>query len=173
MLWFLDRVRSGDVTLAEINERFDDAFDANNLLSFIANVNASHSNARVIEVVSVTPISVQLLIDNGSGGGVLSVSLQTRLADGVISGLFVPFFEDTIRTSETQALSSTEVADAFENVGQDTSLLVAQVNSAGQCVPLLERNATTLRAVGSVFKIYSLAAVASACLLYTSPSPRD
>ena len=162
VLWFLDRVRSGDVTLAEINERFDDAFDANNLLSFIANVNASHSNARVIEVVSVTPISVQLLIDNGSGGGVLSVSLQTRLADGVISGLFVPFFEDTIRTSETQALSSTEVADAFENVGQDTSLLVAQVNSAGQCVPLLERNATTLRAVGSVFKIYSLAAVASA-----------
>ena len=162
VLWFLDRVRDGNVTLAEINERFDDVFDANNLLSFFDCLNASHSSARVIDVVSVTPNSVRLLIDNGSGGGVLSVSLQARLADGVISSLFVPFFEDTLRTPETQALSSVEVADAFEDVGQDTSLLVAQVNSAGQCVPQLERNATTSRAVGSVFKIYSLAAVAGA-----------
>lgn len=160
--WIIDRIRDADVSIADINERFVPAFDANNLLGFFDSLNQTYSNLDIVEVVTVTPILISVVIDDGEGAQPLSVTVRTRLSDGVITQFAASNAPATNQRAQDQNLTPEQVADTFETLADGVSLMVAEVDSDNQCTPLLERNMNTRRTIGSTFKVYSLAALADA-----------
>jgi hypothetical protein len=163
--WFLSELAAGETTTAqEVNDHFDASWlavnDVNATINFIASVRAGYPNAQIVDVVSVTPMRATALIDTpGSGLPSGFMSFGTRFSPpGKIVQLGVNSFSNLLYPEDTN-LTLTQAADKFATLSSAPGLLIARINSNGQCLAMEDRSANQLRATASVFKIFSLGAV--------------
>ncbi|GAB4199934.1 MAG: hypothetical protein Tsb002_35800 [Wenzhouxiangellaceae bacterium] len=166
--WILEQLALSDTSLAEINQRFDPAWlasiSAEQTRSFIAAVRADYPSARIVDVVAVTPVSVVVVIQGQDATANRAfLSLEARYTGGQrIIAFGVNFYGGTLQFPADQNLTLDQAADKFTTLAADTGLLVARIDDNGVCQPIIERNASTLRATGSIFKTWVLGGAAEA-----------
>lgn len=167
--WLIEQLATNSTSLADINARFTPAFIQNStavgLQDFIDGLrNGDFRNARVIDAVAVTPVSISAVIRNNEPNATEGFLTITTLFGGSaqIDQLFVNPFGGTVQFFNDQNLTIEQAADDFMATGTDNSLVVARINSSNQCEPIVERQAQTPRATASVFKVWVLGALAQA-----------
>ncbi|MEM9531025.1 MAG: serine hydrolase [Pseudomonadota bacterium] len=168
--WFLAQTVPGVVPSdQDIQDNFTDNFIAsqsiNGLRDFLLSVQTNYPNARVTDLIGISPLQFNGLI-TGSNGNEAFVVLGASFTTDKISQLSVSFFGTGgggVITVDDLNLTLEQAADKFMTLSTEAGLLLARVNrQTNQCEPVLERDAATLRATASVFKIFSLGAVADA-----------
>jgi len=169
MSWFVDQLAAASTSLADINARFAPEFlqsvPAADLQSFIDGLRTGNfGNAEIIDLVTVTPAVITAVIRNDATDAVEGfVNLSTRLdGAGLITQLSVNNFGGNVQFFNDQSLTLEQAADDFMNTGADNSLVVARINSANQCIPIVARQADTPRTIASIFKVWVLGTLGQA-----------
>lgn len=161
LTWVLDVLNGSDPEIAEIEERFDDAFRAQVPPEQMAPVwqqmrsGGPYTLTRVEGDTAV--LAARLEAEDGTD---LDVSVVAD-GDGVMSGLtFTPAAPEDAGAA---AASTEEVVSALEGLGAagQAQVLIARVQD-GECVPVSEVDAETPGPIGSAFKLYVLATVVDA-----------
>ena len=166
--WFINELSvSETTTAAEVRERFSSAFIASSgaqgLADFLNGLRTGNfGDAGVIDLVAATPILTTTVIATSEETLQGFVNLGVDLSTGLISQLSVQNFGGTVQFAADQQMTMAQAADQYIASADDNSLLVARINRANQCVPILERNSTIPRATASLFKIWSLGSLARA-----------
>lgn len=166
--WILEQLALNDTSLAEINQHFDPAWlasiDARQTRNFIAAVRADYPSAEIVDVVAVTPVSVVVVIQGQDASANRAfLTLEARYTEGQrIISFGVNFYSGTLQFPEDQNLTLGEAVDQFTTLAADTSMLVARIDDDGLCQPIIERDASTRRATGSIFKTWVLGGTAEA-----------
>lgn len=160
--WIVDQIRLGNPSISELESRLSPAFNPQDIQNFINSLHQSYPNLSITEFPIVTPLLVSGIADNGGTGQPITINITTRLSDGLISLFGVTNFSGSSIRAQDQNLTAQAVTDLLATSADGVSLMVARVNSANQCVPVLAVNEDIPRGVGSTFKIYVLAALASA-----------
>jgi beta-lactamase class A len=171
LTWLLSELAEGETTtVAEVNARFDPAWlsqiDATATINFINSVRSSYPNARITDVISVTPTQITALIDSPGSplpSGFLTFGTRFVGAQG-INQFGVNSFGSVIYAEDT-ALTLAQAMDKFMTLSTAPGILAARINSNNQCVPIDARNSTALRATASIFKIWVLGGVGRAVQL--------
>ncbi len=162
--WVIDELAASETTsLAEIQARFSGGFDQPGLVSFFNDVlRPQFPNAVVIDVVGVSPTRATVVIDGDNPASELGyLNLWTQYAgSGLITYFSVGNFSGSVQFPGDQDLTLGEAADHFQGLTPANSLYIGRVDSQGQCSPVLQREGQTPRALGSIFKMWVLAAVA-------------
>ncbi len=167
--WLLSELAAGETTsVTEVNQHFDPTWlasiNATATINFIDSVRSSYPNARITDVISVTPMRITALIDSpGSPLPSGFLNFGTRFSGGGLITLFgVNSFTSTMYTVDT-TLTMTQAADKFATLSTLPALLVGRINaSTGQCSAIENRFASTPRSTASIFKIWVLGGVARA-----------
>ena len=151
----------------EIQQHFTSTWLATNDVQatrdFLLAVQSDYPDARVTDVVGITPMQFTGLI-TGSNGNEAFVVLTTTFAGGQINQLGVNFFgtgAGSVIFGADAALDLDQAADRFATLSEEPGLLVARIVE-GQCVPVVARGALDLRATASIFKIWVLGGVGDA-----------
>jgi beta-lactamase class A len=160
--WLLSELAVGQTTsVAEVNAHFDPAWlgqiDATATINFINAVRTSYPNARVTDVISVTPTQITALIDSPGSpppSGFLTFGTRFVGAQG-INQFGVNNFGSAIYV-EDAALTLAQAMDKFITLSTAPGMLAARINSNNQCVAIEARSSTALRATASIFKIWVL-----------------
>ncbi|WP_395373281.1 serine hydrolase [Marinicella sp. W31] len=166
--WVLQQLAQDDTSLGEINTHFDASWlsqiTAEQTRDFIQSVRTDYPDAVVVDVLEVTPVSVNVIIQGQNASAFRAfLSLQARYSQGQkIVSFGVNFYAGTLQYPEDQNLTLTQAADKFATLAADTGLLIAYIDENNQCQPILNRDATTLRATGSIFKAWVLGGLAEA-----------
>ncbi len=163
--WILSELQAGEnTTAAEVQPRFIDAFNANDIADFINTLRTLWPDAFVSDIVALTPVSTTVVIDSANPGTNASgfLNLQTQFAgEGLVQFFSVSNYFGSVQFPDDQSLTLTQAVDELVTVAPATSVLVARIED-NQCVPIIDRNASTLRGTGSIFKIWVLGAIAEA-----------
>ena len=166
--WILQQLAQSDTSLAEINARFDPTWlsqiSAEQTRDFIQAVRTDYPSAVVVDVVAVTPVALTVVIQGQDANAFRAfLNLEARYSQGQRIVTFgVNFYGGTLQFPEDQNLTLTQAADKFATLAADTGLLIAYIDDNNQCQPILDRNASTLRATGSIFKAWVLGGLADA-----------
>jgi hypothetical protein len=167
--WLLDRfAESSPFTDAEISERFSAAFLAGTNFDAVRDFLEGSRNLvpspRLTDPVGMAPMQMTGLITGQNGREAFFV-LNVGLSDGKIDSLSISDFgtgQGTVVRASDRALNLEQAADRFASLYAQQGLLVARVDGAGACQPVVERDAMTPRSTASIFKIWILAGVADA-----------
>lgn len=167
--WVLAELAAGETTtIDEINAHFDAAWlaqtNATQTQTFINAVRTSYPNARVTDVITVTPHRLVLLIDSpGSPPPSGYMVFGTRYAAGQkIVQFGVSGYGGSVQFPADQSLTLTQAADKFTTLSALPSLMVGRIGANGNCSVTVDRGANTVRATGSVFKLWVLGGAARA-----------
>jgi len=166
--WILQQLAQSDTSLAEINAHFDASWlsqiSAEQTRDFIDAVRSDYPSAVVVDVVSVTPVALSVIIQGQDANAFRAfLNLQARYSEGQrIVSFGVNFYGGTLQFPEDQNLTLTQAADKFVTLAADTGLLIAYIDENDQCQPILNRNASTELATGSIFKAWVLGGLADA-----------
>ena len=166
--WILQQLSQSDTSIAEINEHFDPSWlsqiTAEQTRDFIQSIRTDYPSAQVVDVVAVTPVSLNVVIQGQDANAFRSfLNLQARYSEGQKIVTFgVNFYGGTLQFPEDQNLSLSQAADKFTTLAADTGVLIAYIDDDNQCQPIIERNASDLRATGSIFKAWVLGGLAEA-----------
>jgi hypothetical protein len=171
LTWLLSELAAAETTtVAEVNAHFDPAWlaqvDANATINFINSVRTSYPNARVTDVIGVTPTQITALIDSPGSpppSGFLVFGTRFVGAQG-INQFGVNGFSSVIY-AEDAALTLAQAMDKFITLSTAPAMLAARINSNNQCVAIEARNSTSLRATASIFKLWVLGGVGRALQL--------
>ncbi len=170
LAWFLEQLAKPDTSIEEINAHFSSGWLSNTLSAedtrdFIASVRSGYPNGKIIDPVSVTPVSITFVIrspsDNTKQGWVV---FGTAPVGGKIEILGVYPLGTSVMYQQDQALSMSAAADKFQTLSANPALLVARINNQGQCSVIESRLGNELRATASVFKIWVMGGVARAVM---------
>lgn len=165
--WLLGELAADETTsIAEVNAHFDAGWlaqiSAAELQAFIGSVRSSYPDARITDPITVTPTRVYAIIGTpGSGqpSGFLQFGARFSGAQGI--NLFgVSGYGGSVQYPADQNLGLAQAAERFTTLSSGASLLVGRIDAAGQCTALVQRDADTLRALASVFKVWVLGGVA-------------
>jgi beta-lactamase class A len=167
--WLLSELASGAVTTeAEVNAHFTAGWLAGNnaaaTVAFINSIRATYPDAYIADLVAATPTRVTATLRSPANASVGYFSFGTRYADTQrINTLGVSGFNgNSVIFPVDQNLTLAQAADKFASISSAPGLLVARVDGAGQCQPIVSRNPDTLRATASVFKTWVLGGAAVA-----------
>jgi hypothetical protein len=171
LTWLLSELAAGEsTTVAEVNIHFDPAWlsqiDATATINFINAVRMEYPNARVTDVISVTPTQITALIDSPGSplpSGFLVFGTRFVGAQG-INQFGVNGFSSVIY-AEDSALTLAQAMDKFVTLSTAPGMLAARINSNNQCVAIDARNGAALRATASIFKLWVLGGVGRALQL--------
>ncbi|AKS42450.1 serine hydrolase [Wenzhouxiangella marina] len=162
--WIVGELAAGENTsLAEIQARFSPGFDPASLVDFFNNnLRPAYPNARIVDVIGLSPTRATFVID---GDNPASSFGFVNVWSGYSGSQLVTFFQvspfsGSVQYPADQTLSLEQAADAYMGLAANNALLVARIDSNGQCRGVLERSATSPRALGSIFKMWVLAALA-------------
>lgn len=180
--WLLGELQAGAATTTdEVNAHFDPAWLASvnvaQTIAFIDSVRTSYPNARITDLVSHTPTRLTAVIDSpGSPPPSGFLVFGTRYAGaGLIVQFGVSSFGGSVQFPVDTTLTLAQAADKFATLSTAPALLVGRIGANGVCSSIESRNAATLRATGSVFKMWVLGgtarAVANGSLLSTDSVP--
>jgi hypothetical protein len=164
--WVMGELAAGETTtLEEINEHFDPAWLAivspAQTQAFMATLRSSYPNARIRDVVGLSPIRAAVVVEALGGGlpyGYLTIGTRYT-GSRRITTLGANNYSGSVQYPADQALSLVQAADKFTTLSTAPSLLVGRIASGGQCTVLADRNAGVPRATASIFKIYVLGGI--------------
>ena len=162
--WILEQLAQNNSSIADIEAHFA-AGSAQDWQSFFNQLRADgFSNAKLLDVLFSTPVSMGAILGTGEPGAPEGfVTVQSQYAgEGLITSFGVQPYGGTVQYQNDQNLTMEQAVADYMALGTENSLLVARINSAGQCEAIVEREADTPRALASVFKIWVLGAVAKA-----------
>jgi hypothetical protein len=170
LAWLLGELAAAETTtLAEIEEHFDPAWlaqtPAAQTQAFIASIRDSYPDARITDVIALTPVRATVLIDSpGSPPPSGFVSFGTRYAGGGrIVQLGVSSFAGSVMFPADQNLTLAQAVARFAMLSPAPSLLVGRIGrDSGQCTPIAGHEADTPRATASIFKTWLLGTVGRA-----------
>ena len=162
MQWLIGELAVGETTtLAEATAHFDPAFDFSAMANFVNQVRSQHPNARISDVVAVTPVKTVVVIDSPgdpSPSGYLILGAHYTGAKKIVE-LYVYDYYGSVQYPADQTLSLVQAATKFATLSSAPSLLIGRINSANQCTALQDRNANTPRATASIFKTWILGGI--------------
>lgn len=160
--WLISELAAGETTsLAEVTAHFDPAFNYPAMVSFLIQVRSEHPNARITDVVAVTPVKSVVVIDSPgdpSPSGYMIVGAQYTGAKKIVE-LYVFDYFGSVQYPADQTLTMLQAANKFATLSSAPSLLVGRINSANQCTTIQDRNANTPRATASIFKTWVVGGV--------------
>ena len=167
--WLLDQTAGTDeFTDARIKEHFSDQWLAQNSLdqtrTLLEETRLTYPDARLTDPVATTSTAMTGVFTAATGLDAYFV-LNSNLAEGKITGLSVynwGYGTASVVSASDATLNFEQAADRFTSLSAQPSLLVARINEANQCEPLVTRDADVLRSIASVFKIWILAGVVDA-----------
>lgn len=167
--WLIGELAVGETTTtAEVNAHFDSAWLSTTSVpqtqAFIQAVRTSYPNAKIVDVVGVTPVQVTAVIGSPDGDPPYGyLQFGTRYTSGSrIVQFGVSGYGGTVQYPVDQTLTLGQAADKFATLSPSASLLVGRIDTAGQCTTLQDRNATIARATASIFKIWVLGGLGEA-----------
>ena len=151
--------------LNDISNHFSSAWDPQAALDFINLLKVDYPGARIVDILTVTPVSVRAVIQSGDGtSGLGFLNMDVVWAENQKIGYFsvngIGGSVLALQYLDDQNLTLSQAADKFQTISAANSILIARINSAGQCLTVEGREATTLRATASIFKIWVLGAIA-------------
>ena len=166
--WLLSELAAGEnTTAAEVNAHFSPTWLSQipvaNTISFIDSVRTNFQNAKVIDVISVTPMRITALIDTPNTGapyGFLNFGSEYQGA-GLID-LFGNSSFTSLQYLEDTTLSLPQAVAKFGTLAAQTGVFVGRINTANQCVSLQSSNQTALFNTASIFKTWVLGGAARA-----------
>lgn len=165
LAWVLSELQTGEnTTLAEVQAHFDPTFDAAAMQTFMNDLRGYFPDARVIDVVGVTPVALTAVIDSPDQApphGWLLLNARYT-GDNLIRYFGVYNIGDTVVYPVDQNLDLTQAADKFVTLSANPGLVVARIRGNQVCEVVTGRNEATLRATASIFKIWVLGSVAQA-----------
>ncbi len=157
--WLISELAAAETTtLAEVTAHFDPAFNYPSMQAFMQQVRAEHPNARITDVVAITPVKTVVVIDSPgdpSPSGYVTVGAHYTGAKKIVE-LYVQNYFGSVQYPADQTLTMVQAADRFATLSSAPALLVGRINSANQCTTMQDRNANTPRATASIFKIWVL-----------------
>ncbi|HET9033575.1 MAG TPA: serine hydrolase [Dokdonella sp.] len=160
--WLVSELAAGETTtLAEVSAHFDPSFNYPGMVSFINQVRSEHPNARISDVVTVTPVTTVVVIDSPgdpSPSGYMIVGAHYTGAKKIVEVYVFDYF-GSVQYPADQTLTMAQAATKFATLSSAPSLLVGRINSANQCTTIQDRNANTPRATASIFKTWVLGGV--------------
>lgn len=166
--WVLAQLAAGSTSVADINAHFTTqalaSTSATQWQNFFQSLRTASPNAIVVDLIAATPISIAARIGTpGQPATGFRLDLTTTYAGGRINALAAGAVALDARPqlAADQVLTLAQAADKVLALWPQSSVLVAEIVDT-QCVPILERNATTPRATASVFKTWVLGALAQA-----------
>jgi hypothetical protein len=162
--WIIDELDAAETTtLAEIQAHFTTAFDQPSLVGFFNDVlRPGWPNARIVDILGISPTQATVVIEGDAPGAPFGfVNLKAQYSGSQLASFFsVGNYFGTVQFPADQTLTLTEAADQFMGLSASNSLFVGRIDSLGQCQSVMDRSAQTPRALGSVFKMWVLAALA-------------
>jgi hypothetical protein len=163
--WILSELASGETTTpAEISAHFDPAWTVPvaETQAFFQTLRTTFADARVTDVVAVTPVQVTVVIDtpgSGAPSGYLNLNVRYSGAQGIVQ-FGVSNFNGQLQYPEDQALDLAQAVAKFHTLSGTPALLVGRIGTDGQCSQVADDAAGELRATASIFKIWVLGGVA-------------
>jgi hypothetical protein len=162
--WIIDELAVGETTtLAEIQARFSTGFNQPALVDFFNNVlRVDYPDARVVDVVGLSPVRATVVIEGDNPNSDFGfVNIWARYTGSELVTFFqVSPFGGSVQFPADQQRNLAEAADHYQGLAADNGLFVGRIEPDGQCTSVIEREADTPRALGSIFKIWVLAALA-------------
>ncbi len=160
--WLIGELAAGETTtLSEVGAHFDPAFNYPSMQAFMQQVRSEHPNARITDVVAVTPVKTVVVIDSPgdpSPSGYVTVGAHYTGTRKIVE-LYVFDYFGSVQYLADQTLTMVQAANRFATLSSAPSLLVGRINSANQCTTMQDRNADTPRATASIFKTWVLGGV--------------
>lgn len=163
--WLLGELQVGaSTTLAEVQQRFVAGFDPQQMVDFIALLRSEFPNARILDVIGITPVAATVVIDGDSGPAATGfVQLRSQFSGaGQVTFIQVSNFFGSVQFPADTTLTLEQAADRFMTLGSENGLFVGYIDDSGACQGLVERSPDTPRALGSIFKTWVLGALAEA-----------
>ena len=161
--WLISELAAGETTtLAEATAHFDPMFDLTSMAAFVNQVRSEHPNARIADVVAVTPVKTVVVIKSPGDPlpfGYVTIGAHYAGAKKIVE-IYVQDYYGSVQYAADQTLTMVQAADKFATLSSAPALLVGRINSANQCTTMQDRNANTPRATASIFKIWLLGGVA-------------
>jgi len=165
LTWLLDELQTGATTsTTEVQQRFVSGFDPQQMVNFIGTLRTEFPNARILDVIGITPMAATVVIDGDSGPPATGfLQLETQYSgDELVRFFQVSNFGGSVQFPSDSGLDLDQAADKFMTLGSENGLFVGYIDPAGECVGVVERDPDTPRALGSIFKTWVLGAVAGA-----------
>ena len=163
--WILEQLSAADTPLSEISARFAFGVPAD-LQSFFDQLRLQDgfAGAKLLDVLAATPVTVTGIIGTGEPGAPLGFMIVDTQFSGEqrITQWRVSPYGGTVQFVRDQNLTLEQAAADFQATGTENSLVVAEIDGAGQCNVILGRDQDTARATASVYKIWILGAIAEA-----------
>ncbi|NBB91661.1 MAG: hypothetical protein GVY32_00650, partial [Gammaproteobacteria bacterium] len=162
--WIIDELAVGEnTTLTEIQARFSTGFNQPALVDFFNDVlRVQYPDARVVDVVGLSPLRATVVVEGDNPDvdfGFFNVWARYTGSE-LVTFFQVSPFGGTVQFPADQDRSLSEAVDHYQGLAADNSIFVGRIEPQGQCTSVIEREADAPRALGSIFKIWVLAAVA-------------
>ena len=162
--WIIDELAAGETTtLPEIQSRFSTGFNQPNLVGFFNDtLRLNYPNARIVELIGYSPTRATFLIEGDNPASDFGfINLWVGYSGSQLISFFqVSPFAGSVQFPGDQTLTLTQAADAYMGLAASNALLVARIDANGQCQAEIDREANSPRALGSIFKMWVLAALA-------------
>lgn len=165
--WIIEQLAITSTSAQEITDRFD-AVTLNQISvlqwqQFFDTLRSVVTNGKVQDTYSITPTSISILIGNENepqNGQFLT--LTTKYGTGKIVSFGASGFP--LNGSSTgvadQGLTFQSAATKLNTLAEDVGILVARIDENNQCMPIFEQNAQTPLGTASIFKIWTMGALA-------------
>ncbi len=169
MDWIIDQFAASSTSLQDINDRFDPAALAaisdTQWQAFIDSLRGVIPNGTIQDIITMTPTSIRVLVgDANVPGSGQFITLTTTYNTGLILSFGSSNFP--LNGSSTGAadanLTFATASDKLETIAEDVGVLIAEIDDNNQCTPIFGRNADTALATASIFKVWTMGAVAQA-----------
>lgn len=162
--WVIDELAVGEsTTLAEIQARFSNGFNQPGLVDFFNDVlRVNYPDARIVDVVGLSPVRATVVIEGDNPTSSFGfVNIWARYTGSELVTFFqVGPFGGSVQFPADQERTLAEAVDHYQGLAAGNSIFVGRVDLGGQCQGIAERGADTPRALGSIFKMWILAALA-------------
>lgn len=167
--WVLEQLSATSTSAQDITDRFDPAalmsVSVAQWQAFFDTLRSTVPNGTAQDIITMTPTSVRLLVGDASNPA--SGQFMT-LGVSYTSGLITSFGSSgfPLNGSSTgaadQNLTFASAATKLETIAEDVGVLVARIDENNQCVPIFEQKADNVYGTASIFKVWTMGAVAQA-----------
>jgi hypothetical protein len=133
------------------------------LISVFVRFASQSTGAQVVEIVGIsTPLLLDAIIEDGGEGHVkyvVSIRVEKQSPNKISGLLFQPYSDTPLATPSVASWS--DVTTTLISIGPIMALHAEELTASGEIASIEETNPRTGLAIGSVFKLYVLGALAT------------
>ena len=169
MTWIIEQLAASSTSVTDINNRFDPAtlagISATQWQAFFDTLRGVVPNGTIQDIITMTPTNIRVLVGNANDpSNGQFVTLTTGYASGLIKSFGASGFplNGSSTGLDVRTFDYAQTADRLATLAGELGVLVAEIDSDNQCVPIFERNAQQAFSTASIFKVWVMGAVARA-----------